>query len=177
MWARTVEIGVNDRSHHVTVERTTSSSGHLFRVSWDGTTRVVDFCQVNQALSLVILEGGSASYQVRCVPGAHQSEFEVHVGGAVVRTLVNTGQGRFGEGTAHDDLADGEQEVTAPMPGKVVRVLVRPGDEVGARQGVIVIEAMKMENELRAPKAGLVTAVSAEEGMSVEAGRVLVVIT
>jgi biotin carboxyl carrier protein len=70
----------------------------------------------------------------------------------------------------------GRQPVVAPMPGRVVRVLVSPGDEVTARQGVVVVEAMKMENELRAPKAGTVKEVNVTPGTSVEAGRVLVVI-
>jgi biotin carboxyl carrier protein len=62
------------------------------------------------------------------------------------------------------------------MPGKVVKLLVKPGDQVAARQGVIVVEAMKMENELRSPKAGVVREVKTNEGASVEAGAVLVVI-
>jgi biotin carboxyl carrier protein len=62
------------------------------------------------------------------------------------------------------------------MPGKVVRVLVAPGDQVTARQGLVVVEAMKMENELRSPKDGRVTDVRVQQGMSVEAGRVLVVV-
>jgi biotin carboxyl carrier protein len=62
------------------------------------------------------------------------------------------------------------------MPGRVVRVLVGPGDEVAARQGVVVVEAMKMENELRAPRAGRVKEIAVAAGASVEAGRVLVVI-
>ena len=62
------------------------------------------------------------------------------------------------------------------MPGRVVRVLVAPGDEVAARQPVVVVEAMKMENELRSPKAGRVKDVAVTEGASVEAGRVLVVV-
>jgi biotin carboxyl carrier protein len=62
------------------------------------------------------------------------------------------------------------------MPGRVVRVLVAPGDIVEARQPVVVVEAMKMENELRSPKDGLVKEVAVVPGTSVEAGRVLVVI-
>ena len=73
--------------------------------------------------------------------------------------------------------SDGEQAVTAPMPGRVVRVLVAPGDTVTARQGVVVVEAMKMENELRTPRAGVVKDVAVTPGTLVEAGRVLVVVT
>ena len=72
--------------------------------------------------------------------------------------------------------ADGEQRIVAPMPGRVVRVLAQPGDEVELRQPLIVVEAMKMENELRAPKAGRVKEVAVEPGASVEAGRLLIVI-
>ena len=70
----------------------------------------------------------------------------------------------------------GVQRVTAPMPGRVVRILVKAGDEVAVRQGLVVVEAMKMENELSSPKAGRVKEVAVAEGTSVEAGRLLVVI-
>jgi biotin carboxyl carrier protein len=62
------------------------------------------------------------------------------------------------------------------MPGRVVRLLVARGDEVNARQPIVVVEAMKMENELRSPKAGRVKDVMVMAGESVEAGRVLAVI-
>jgi biotin carboxyl carrier protein len=62
------------------------------------------------------------------------------------------------------------------MPGKIVRVFVRPGDTVTARQPLVVVEAMKMENELRAGRAGTVAEVHAREGASVEAGALLIVI-
>ena len=70
----------------------------------------------------------------------------------------------------------GEQRIAAPMPGRIVRVLVRPGDEVTGRQGLVVVEAMKMENELTAPREGRVREVLVAAGDSVEAGRVLVVL-
>jgi biotin carboxyl carrier protein len=62
------------------------------------------------------------------------------------------------------------------MPGRIVRVLVAVGDRVTARQGVVVVEAMKMENELRAPGDGIVKEVAAKPGAVVESGAVLVVI-
>ncbi len=69
---------------------------------------------------------------------------------------------------------EGEERVRAPMPGRVLRILVKPGDMVAARQGLIVIEAMKMENELTAVRAGRVREVAVTEGATVEAGRLLV---
>ena len=72
--------------------------------------------------------------------------------------------------------AEGPARVKAPMPGKLVRVLVAAGDAVAAGQGLVVVEAMKMENELRAPRAGRVREVPVREGQAVEAGALLVVL-
>jgi biotin carboxyl carrier protein len=66
--------------------------------------------------------------------------------------------------------------IAAAMPGKIVRVLVAVGDEVAAGQGIIVVEAMKMQNELKAPRDGRVTAIDVKENDSVNAGAVLAVI-
>ncbi len=65
---------------------------------------------------------------------------------------------------------EGKQVVKAPMPGKVVKILVKAGDEVAEGQGLVVVEAMKMENELKSPKAGKVVQVLTKEGTAVENG-------
>ena len=72
---------------------------------------------------------------------------------------------------------EGPQRIDAPMPGKVTRVLVKVGDEVQEGQGLVVVEAMKMENELKTPKAGKVTELHAVEGAAVESGAKLAVVT
>jgi biotin carboxyl carrier protein len=64
----------------------------------------------------------------------------------------------------------GPQEIVAPMPGKIVKVLVSENQEVMGGQGLLVIEAMKMQNEIRAPRAGRVQRIYAQEGTGVEAG-------
>jgi biotin carboxyl carrier protein len=68
---------------------------------------------------------------------------------------------------------EGLQSLTAPMPGKVVRVLARAGEPVEAGQGIVVVEAMKMQNEIKAPRAGKLLSVSVKEGATVAAGEVL----
>ncbi|MGA3040788.1 MAG: biotin/lipoyl-containing protein [Bryobacteraceae bacterium] len=72
--------------------------------------------------------------------------------------------------------AEGRLNVTAPMPGKIVRLLVAQGDAVAAGQGLLVMEAMKMQNEMKAPKAGRVVSITAHEGATVAAGDVLAAI-
>jgi biotin carboxyl carrier protein len=71
---------------------------------------------------------------------------------------------------------DGSAEIVSPMPGKIVRVLVATGAQVAPGDGVIVVEAMKMQNEMKAPKAGTVVAINVAEGATVNAGDVLAVI-
>ena len=79
--------------------------------------------------------------------------------------------------TAHGGAAShGRQEVRAPMPGKVVRVLAAAGDVVEEGRGLVVVEAMKMQNEMKSPKSGRVAEVRARAGAAVIAGEVLVVI-
>ena len=71
---------------------------------------------------------------------------------------------------------EGRLHVTAAMPGKIVRLLVAEGDTVAAGQGLLVVEAMKMQNEMKAPKAGCVVSLTAREGATVAAGDVLAAI-
>ncbi len=71
---------------------------------------------------------------------------------------------------------EGPQKLLAPMPGKIVRVIAPAGTAVTAGQGVLVIEAMKMQNELKSPKDGVVKQVIAAEGTSVTAGEVLAIV-
>ena len=173
-----IEVEIDGRTRDVTVERDRQCPERV-QVSWDGTTRHVDARIVERdrhgmLLSLVELgTAAAASRQVRCVATGRDGLTELHLGDAVVEAVIN---GRRVAGDSSGDAAGGASRLTAPMPGKVVRVLVAPGDRVEARQPLVVVEAMKMENELTAPRAGTVSEVPITEGMSVEAGRLLVAI-
>jgi biotin carboxyl carrier protein len=77
---------------------------------------------------------------------------------------------------AQAGASEGPKKITAPMPGKVVRIIAQAGSEVEAGDGVIVIEAMKMQNELKAPKAGKVTKIAVAEGTTVNPGETLAIV-
>jgi biotin carboxyl carrier protein len=77
---------------------------------------------------------------------------------------------------ASDHGMEGRQHLIAPMPGKVVRVLLKAGDEVKAGQGVVIVEAMKMQNEIKSSKDGLVAEVRVSEGETVNASQVLAIV-
>ncbi|HEV2425902.1 MAG TPA: biotin/lipoyl-containing protein [Terriglobia bacterium] len=118
---------------------------------------------------------GSRSYDAHVTPAAGavtQREYTVRVGSESFHVEIvdpRAWQGRGGLGGAH-----GPQEINAPMPGKVVKLLVAEGDEVGDGQGLLVIEAMKMQNELKSPRPGRVERIYAAEGAGVESGAPLV---
>jgi biotin carboxyl carrier protein len=169
----TFEIELNGRNRTVSIER--AGQGR-FRVAVDGATSFVEGERSGEfGISLIFPEGLHEAACVQLAPGRAPGEMLAYLGGRCVAVTVNgrrTGRAAADGGAA----AHGEQKITAPMPGRVVRVLVAKGDLVEARQPVAVVEAMKMENELRSPKAGRVKDVAVTAGSSVEAGRVLVVI-
>lgn len=162
------EVEVAGRSRTIQLERQMDGR---FHATIDGVMTVVDVQQTDAGLSLVFADGRSLQASASPAPAG---EWLVHLPHVDVPVAVDRQRhARRGAGAA---AAAGAQRVTAPMPGRVVRVLVAVGDEVSHRQGVVVVEAMKMENELGAPKGGRVTEVAVTEGISVEAGRLLIVI-
>ena len=90
-------------------------------------------------------------------------------------TLFDPKRLRSGHGSGAQAV-DGAAQIVAPMPGKIVRVLVEAGARVEAGDGIIVVEAMKMQNEMKAPRAGVVAEIRAADGATVNAGDVLAVI-
>ena len=102
------------------------------------------------------------------------SEGEISVNGRVFHVGVFDPRELRGRRSGADDT--GPQSITAPMPGRVIRVLVETGREVVAGEGLIVVEAMKMQNEMKAPRAGRVAAIKTVTGATVSAGDVLLVI-
>lgn len=143
-------------------------------------------------LTIRLEEGGFGADAIEIAPNTYSilisgAAFEVHVFPAADGLLVQCDGQEF-RATVQDPrawqrdrdalfAAQGRQQVTAPMPGKVVRVLVTAGDAVEAQQGLLVVEAMKMQNEIRAPKSGIIERVFVKEGQAVASGEALVTIT
>jgi biotin carboxyl carrier protein len=118
----------------------------------------------------ILLEG--RSYEARVETGARG--LVVTIDGH--RFEIDVRDPRAWTGAAAGRDASGVETIAAPMPGKVVRVLVAPGDAVAPGQGIAVVEAMKMQNEMKASRAGRVASVPAREGATVAAGEVLATI-
>lgn len=173
------EIEINGTTHDVTVDVAPDTPGRFY-VSWGGTRREVDARVVERhdygmLLSLIRTDDDALSRQVRCSTVDPSGAMTVRAGGIDHSVVVNGSRRRVN--TRESGASGGGLcRLKAPMPGKVVRILVAPGDAVEAQQPLVVVEAMKMENELTAARAGTVTDVVVAEGASVESGRLLVVI-
>ena len=148
--------------------------GGRFDILLDGTRHVVDAIGIEPGRWSLLMNDGR-SHEVFVVPNGHEGAAAVLVDGLLVPVTVRDPRRRRDAAAAHG-TGDGPVRILAPMPGKVVRVLACQGEAVLARQGVIVVEAMKMENELRAPRAGMVREVLVGEGDLVDAGALLLTI-
>ena len=192
----TVDIELDGRRRRVALRR----AGDVWIAGIDGREVEVSVVEAGGRWSMLVgpvlpPEGGShnshsvasgfsrKTYEV-AFDQAPGGELIVHVNGVPVPlTVVDPGplkpwakgtQRR--RGTANADAGLGPRTIVAPMPGRIVRVLVKPEEAVSARQPLVVVEAMKMENELRAPRGGVVAEIRVAEGASVEANAVLVVL-
>jgi biotin carboxyl carrier protein len=170
----TFELTINGRTRVVAIEAS-GPDRRLLRVTVDGRAHTVEARELDPfSLSLIVGPGdGAVSHLVRIARNGNDT-VSVHLPRLVAEVQIDPGRHRrFADET---EGVTGEQRVASPMPGRILRVLVKPGDEVKARQPLVVVEAMKMENELVSPKMGRVREVAIAEGVSVEAGRLLVVI-
>lgn len=141
-----------------------------YEVSLDGRRLGVDLSEAGRSFLSLIIEGRSYEVGLEKRPGGYTVVLEDDV------VAVDLADAARASPEAPREAQGGPARITAPMPGKLVRVLVAPGQEVAAGQGLVVVEAMKMENEMRSPRAGRVKQLPVREGQAVETGAVLAVV-
>jgi acetyl/propionyl-CoA carboxylase alpha subunit len=181
------EVEANGHRHQVDARR----AGGGWEVSFDGRPLAASLARVGERWSLLIgpPEDGHdvpevvsafrrtlQSYDI-AIESSGRRERIVHIDGQTVR--VSLAGSRAFTGDRGRDVVTGSAgplPIESPMAGRVVTTLVQTGDAVIAGQGLVILEAMKMENELRAPRAGIVTDVRTAAGASIDAGTVLVII-
>ncbi|WNG33843.1 biotin/lipoyl-binding protein [Archangium violaceum] len=143
-----------------------------FKLTHNGKTFLVDALTLDHGAVSMLVDGHSYGVEF----DEQGDEVHVLVRGQVSRIdVADERRLRLRAGSAGFSV-EGKQVIAAPMPGKVVKVLVKLGDEVKEGQGLVVVEAMKMENELKSPKAGKVVELPAKEGTAVEINAKLVVV-
>ncbi|MGB9435510.1 MAG: biotin/lipoyl-containing protein [Candidatus Acidiferrum sp.] len=163
-----LDAGAGKTKHVVDLERDDAS----YKVYLDGQPVDADVILAAPNAVSVILNG--TAFEIHIAPsldGTYKLQTGPHEFQADVRDP------RVWRGRKQSALeAEGRQQILAPMPGKVIRLLVQVGDDVDAGQGLVVVEAMKMQNEIRSPKKGKVERLQAKEGQAVDAGDVLCVV-
>jgi len=143
-----------------------------WRVTLDGKPMVVDAAEIAPNTLSLLLDGQSLEVTVTASPGG-----KLKLQSGTHEFIADVIDPRAWSGRRHGNVeAEGRQQIVAPMPGKVVRILVQAGDHVEAGQGLLVVEAMKMQNEMRSSKGGTVERILAKEGQPVNAGEVLCII-
>jgi len=162
-------VKISAKAGRQVLEVTVDRQNGQYVVEVDGTKHLVDAHKLEADFYSILTDG--RSYEVSVEPRG-DAYYVRH--GAAERLVTLTDPSR--RARERDTDPDGPEKVLTMMPGRVVRVLVDQGDEVKAGQGVVVVEAMKMENEITASKAGKVAALNVEPGQSVEGGAVLAII-
>jgi biotin carboxyl carrier protein len=148
-------------------------SADRWEISLDGKPVDADAVEIAPNTLSLILDG--QSYEVRITHSAN-GVLELQTG--LQEFSAEVVDPRAWRGRRHGALeVEGRQQVTAPMPGKVIRILVQAGDKVEAGQGLFVVEAMKMQNEIRSPKGGTVERLHVKEGQPVNAGEALCIVS
>lgn len=129
---------------------------------------------INPELLSLIVDG--KSYDIDFEP-QQDDRLAVRVCGRVIKLeMLSERQAKLKAARSVKLGKAGSAQIKAPMPGKIIRILVSPGDEVEEGQGLLIMEAMKMENELRAPRKGVVRELRVQIGQSVESGALLLLL-
>jgi biotin carboxyl carrier protein len=159
------EVRIGNKSRIIELER---NADH-WRIALDGQTLDADAVEIAPNTFSILLRG--QSHEIRVTPSPNGT---LTLQTSLEEFTAEVLDPRAWSGRRHSALeAEGRQQVVAPMPGKVVRLLVKAGDAVEAGQGLLVVEAMKMQNEIRSPKSGTVERLLAQEGQPVNAGEIL----
>jgi biotin carboxyl carrier protein len=167
-----VNYEIAEKKHpSVRVALRETGEGH-YEISIDGKAVQVDAVRSGPNIYSVIEDGQQFEAMVD-EKGAHG--FDVMVGGRIFHLDVMDERSKLLAASAAHAVS-GPQTVTAEMPGKVVKLSVAVGAEVRERQGVVILEAMKMENEIPSPIDGIVREIAVSEGQTVEAGATLFVV-
>jgi biotin carboxyl carrier protein len=173
-----VEVHIEGATRTVEIE---ALGAGAFRAQFDNQTIAADAVETSTGSYSILLAGRAFEARVSHEGPGETGENDgndllVRCAGMEFRVQVRDPRGwRAGRRSALE--AAGPQQVVAPMPGKVVRVLVAAGEMVEAGRGLLVVEAMKMQNEIRAPKSGKVERVLVAEGQAVRAQEALLIIT
>jgi len=164
-----IEIELDGKSRSVEMIHT----GERARWTVDGRALEADAIEVSPGIYSILIGGKSLEARVEA---QGESELCITVAGCEYNAAFRDSR-KWKRNRVAGVEAEGRQQLRAPMPGKIVLLLVKAGDTVSAGQGIIVVEAMKMQNEIRSPKSGTAERLLVSEGQTVNAGEVVAIVS
>ena len=159
---------LGDQTHKIEVQEL--EQDHVYRIVIDGNERIIDGRQLSAHMYSLLVDDQSFTIDVT----EKDDQYTVSCEGKTFQFKLLDERRALRPGEASSRDGAGDKEIRSFMPGKVVEVMVAVGDTVEKEQGVLIIEAMKMENEIRTSAAGTVKSIFVEAGQAVESGELLI---
>lgn len=162
------EIKIGDHFYHIAIQELEGT----YVINLDGKVYRVDLARPAPSHYSLIIDGKSYNTKVN----REEASSSVWISGKTFSVEVIDEREKALRNRKKNHTLEGEQRVISSMPGKVISILAQVGQQVKQGEGLIIIQAMKMENELKSPKDGEVIEICIQEGKKVEGGEVLLII-
>jgi biotin carboxyl carrier protein len=164
-----VQVKVDERTAWVNL---VSQNGNILEVDVDGKVYKVDLLHTPDGTFSII--EGSHSFNIELVPHKTPKQYTAHTLYKSYEVSIIDAEARYLQSRGGAGFSGSLNSISSPMPGKVVKILVSEGDEVNEGQTVIIISAMKMESEYKAPKNSVIKKINVAEGDTIDGNQVLI---
>ena len=166
-----LEIRINDRHSQVEL---VSRHDNRVKIKIDDATHEVDIIQVEEGVYSILLNG--KSYTVELMDGDSAKIYRANTSDHQYELEIIDAETRYLKSRKGNDLDEADNQISSPMPGKIVKIPVKIGEKVEAGQTVIIVSAMKMESEYKAGNKGVIKEIHVQEGDTIEGNQPLITI-
>ena len=149
--------------------------GDRYSFSVDGRIYDLDVLMVENGAYSIIHEG--KSYNIETIPGDNPKKYSVNTILTSFEVELVDAASLYARSRQGDEDASGDSQIAAPMPGKIVKVMVKPGQEVEQGETLVIVSAMKMESEYKAGKNGIVQEVLVKDDDTVDGGQIMIILS
>jgi len=150
-------------------------NGNRYSFSVDGRQYDLDILMVENGAYSIIHEG--KSYNIETIPGENPKKYTVNTIFTCYEVELVDAASLYARSRQGDEDTSGDSQITAPMPGKIVKVMVKPGQEVEQGETLVIVSAMKMESEYKAGKNGIVQEVLVKDEDTVDGGQIMIILS
>ncbi len=164
-----LEIKINDR---IAQANLIDQDGNILKIEVDGKIYEIDLLHTSDG-TFSIIEGGN-SYNIELVPGNEQKKYTAHTLYDTYDITIIDAESRYLNNRNPNGASSKSKSISSPMPGKIIKILVKEGDIIKEGETAIIISAMKMESEYKAPATGMVKRINVAEGDVIQSDQILI---